>query len=252
MIFSNSQQINKQTEKYLNQSQDKPLFMKRGKGQYIYDFDKHKFVDFRLNEGSLILGHAYPNVTKMIKNTVSKGYCAELPSPLEYRLAKTITLAYPAMNCVRFKNSKSQCIKELIEMTRNTRDKEKILFIGEGYPENNPDTMEIMTDYDLNGINDRLSRGDFGALCLEPVSVRQGLLIHDKDYFKAIEELCKDHSLLFILDEEITGFRLAAGGGTEYYGLKPDMILLGKVIGGGFPLYAVCSQMKYFECLSPQ
>lgn len=252
MGFKTSNSLNSQAERLFHRKNSSPFYVKKGKKSYLYDFDQNKFIDFDLNRGSLILGHAHPKTTKAVKNGVTKGYLYSQPTVLEHRLAKLVQECYPVIETIRFFPSKAQLIQEAVQICKNDSAKSKILFIGEAYQDYSSSNVIVQARFDIEEIEKSLSLNkEIGAVCLEPLSSMSNFQIHSEDYWKGLQKLFSQRSILFVLDEEITGFRLALGGGTEYFGLKPDLIFLGSVIGGGFPLYAMGGKKELFQELSP-
>ncbi len=252
MAYRSSNQLISQSQQLLQRQDTIPFYIKRAKGPYLYDFDQHKFIDFFLNNGTLILGHSHPKVTRFIKNNTNRGFQYSLPTNLELRLAKLIIECCPAIEIMRFFDSKIQIIHELTKLVSKTIAKEKCLFIGD-YDEAQSQGI-FAHDYDLTKLELLLSQShqDIGAICIAPVSLNNGFVIRDKFYWQKLQELCARHNILFILDEEITGFRLALGGACEYYGINPDLRILGSIIAGGFPLYALGGKKQYFDEFKPQ
>ncbi|MDH4128081.1 MAG: aminotransferase class III-fold pyridoxal phosphate-dependent enzyme [Spirochaetota bacterium] len=246
MQFATSKNLISQASKLFLREDIYPFFVKRGKGSYLYDFDNNKFIDFFLNEGSLILGHANPKVTREIKNYVSKGFVYYLSSPLEIRLAKLIIECYKSIEIIRFTNNKYQAVNELIKQVQNVSGKEKIIFLG-NY--NDHSSILNLTNFDIIELDKVLfqSHKEIAAICIEPVATKPGLTIHTQTFWDDIKNICEKYKLILILDEEITGFRLGLGGGAEYYNISPDLVILGGIIGGGFPLYAYCGKKEYFN-----
>ncbi len=215
----------------------------------MYDFDQNKFLDFYLNKGSMILGHAHPKVTRAIKNSISRGYTLTQPNHYPLQLAKLITSCYPSAETLRFTSSKQQTIQELIRILDLKTKRSKILFIGTEYHHFDLKKKIICSHYNLQDIKTLISEHhkDLSGICLPPLATHPRLVIHDKGFLNAVQEMAHEHQLAFILDEEQTGFRLALGGGAEYYNIHPDLSLFGSIIGGGFPIYALGGKEEYFS-----
>ncbi len=248
MTFKTSKQLISQYEKVFRLNNYPDFLCKRVKGAYIYDFNQNKFLDFCLNKGSMILGHAHPRITRAIKNSISRGYALTQPNNYPLQLAKLITSCYPSAETLRFTFSKQQMLQELIRILSLKTKRSKILFIGTEYHDFDLNDSIIFSHYNLRDIEILISEHhkDLSGICLPPLATYPCLVIHDERYLKAIQEVAHKHQLAFILDEEQTGFRLALGGGAEYYNIHPDLSLFGTIIGGGFPLYALGGREEYF------
>ncbi|GMT48545.1 MAG: glutamate-1-semialdehyde 2,1-aminomutase [bacterium] len=248
MTFKTSKQLISQYEKVFHLNDYPDFLTKRVKGAYIYDFDQNKFLDFCLNNGSMILGHAHPRVTRIIKNSISRGYTLTQPNNYPLQLAKLIMSCYPSVESLRFTCSKEQTLQELICILHKKTKRSKILLIGTEYLQFDLKDRIISSHYALKDIETLLSEHhkDLSGICLPALVTHPHLIIHGEEYLKAVQEMAHEHQLTFILDEEHTGFRLALGGGAEYYHIQPDLSLFGRIIGGGFPLYALGGKEEYF------
>ncbi len=248
MTFKTSKQLISQYEKVFHHNGYPDFLCKRVKGAYIYDFDQNKFLDFCLNKGAMILGHAHPRITRVIKNSISRGYLLTQPNNYPLQLAKLIVSCYPSVETLRFTCSKQQTIQELVRILHLKTKRSKILFIGKEYLQIDLKDKIVSSHHDLKDIESLISKNhkDLSGICLPPLATHPRLIIHSKEYLNAIKEMAHEHQLAFILDEEQTGFRLALGGGAEYYHIHPDLSLFGAIIGGGFPLYALGGKEDYF------
>ncbi len=241
MNFSTSNRMMKSFEEILRYQDSIPFHIKRGKGAYIYDYDQNKWVDFYLNRGSLILGHAHPLVTKYIKNSISKGYQFIHSSPLEYQLAKLVMMAYPMIESIRFQHHLSELLDVLVDNVQESTGKGKVLYLGTNFIPHIKQDKVIICPSDTDNIERVIVNylPEIGGVCIEPVETYPEMKIYPDGFLKYIQDLCIKQGILFILNEMVTGFRMSKGGGVEYYQLNPDLILLGGILGGGFPLYAV-------------
>lgn len=256
MNFKISNNLIKQSKTIFNRDEDLPFFIKRGKSQYIYDLDQNKYQDFYLNHGSLILGHAHPKVTKAIKNETSKGFQFSQPCNLELRLAKLIMECYPFIETIRFHLSKKEVLHEMIYSIKNYTGKERVLFIGTQYSQyftKQDQNSIILSDFGLTVIKEFIKKNysQIGGICLEPICTNPSLIIHDQVFWDEILKLCKEFNLVLLLDEDITAFRLGLSGGVGHFNIKSDLILLGNVIGGGFPLYAYAGKKDLLDKVGP-
>lgn len=239
MLFKSSDQIRRNANSLLDESYTLPFFIKRGKGSFVYDFDQNKFVDYYLNNGSLILGHANPLITKVVKNDVSKAFVLPCPNQQKSRLANIILECYSTIDKISFYPSFFDCIKAIIQIVKVKSDNRKVLFLGEKYQLYKFHNMLSFPDFDINKIESFIQSNTFSAICLEPIKTYPSLKIYEDGFLDQIQELCKKFSLSLILDEEISGFRLSINGASGLYKIEPEIVILGPVIGGGFPLYAL-------------
>lgn len=256
-----------------------PLFIKRAKGCYIYDVDGNKFIDYVLSWGPMILGHANPKVTKMIKNAISKGTSYGAPTALEVRFAKMLNEAFPSMELVRLVSSGTEATMSALRLARGFTNRNKILKF-EGCYHGHADSLLVkagsglatMGVPDSAGVPDDLAKHtltvpyndldavkkavaehgkDMACIIVEPVAANMGVVPPKEGFLEGLRKVTAENNILLIFDEVITGFRLAYGGAQEYYGIKPDLTCLGKIIGGGLPIGAYGGRRDIMEKISP-
>lgn len=256
-----------------------PLFIKRAKGCYIYDVDGNKFIDYVLSWGPMILGHANPKVTKMIKNAISKGTSYGAPTALEVRFAKMLNEAFPSMELVRLVSSGTEAAMSALRLARGFTNRDKILKF-EGCYHGHADSLLVkagsglatMGVPDSAGVPDDLAKHtltvayndldavkkmvaehgkDMACIIVEPVAANMGVVPPKEGFLEGLRKITAENNILLIFDEVITGFRLAYGGAQEYYGIKPDLTCLGKIIGGGLPIGAYGGRRDIMEKISP-
>ncbi|MFZ3065751.1 MAG: glutamate-1-semialdehyde 2,1-aminomutase [Nitrospirota bacterium] len=256
-----------------------PIFIKRAKGCYIYDVDGNKFIDYVLSWGPMILGHANPKVTKMIKNAISKGTSYGAPTALEVRFAKMLNEALPSMELLRLVSSGTEAAMSALRLARGFTNRDKILKF-EGCYHGHADSLLVkagsglatMGVPDSAGVPDDLAKHtltvayndldavkkavaehgkDMACIIVEPVAANMGVVPPKEGFLEGLRKVTAENNILLIFDEVITGFRLAYGGAQEYYGIKPDLTCLGKIIGGGLPIGAYGGRRDIMEKISP-
>ncbi len=257
-----------------------PVFIERAKGSRLYDVDGNVYIDYVLSWGPLILGHAHPEVVNALKKAVEKGTSYGAPTPLEVELADLVLKAYPSMDKVRMVNSGTEAAMSAIRVARGFTGRDKIIkFEGcyHGHADGLlvkagsgattfgvPDSPGVPKSYARNTIT--VPFNDIRALrtvieqewksiaCVitEPVVGNIGCVLPQPGFLEKLRKLTKDHGIVLIFDEVMTGFRVSYGGAQEYYGIKPDMTCLGKVIGGGLPVGAYGGKKEIMSMVSPE
>lgn len=257
-----------------------PIFIDRAKGSKIYDVDGNVYIDYVLSWGPLILGHAHPNVVNALKKAIEKGTSYGAPTSLEIELAELVLKAYPSMDKVRMVNSGTEATMSAIRVARGFTGREKIIkFEGcyHGHADGLlvkagsgattfgvPDSPGVPKSYAKNTLT--LPFNDIHALrtviknewksiacmILEPVVGNIGCVLPKPGFLESLRKLTKDHGIVLIFDEVMTGFRVAYGGAQAYYGIRPDMTCLGKVIGGGLPVGAYGGKKEIMSMVSPE
>ncbi len=255
-----------------------PPYLVRGEGAYVYDLDGNRYLDYVMSWGPLILGHAHPKVLARVEETLRQGLTFGAPHPLEVELARRVKRAYPMLDLVRFVNSGTEATMSALRLARGYTGREYIVkFRGNyhghadgllveagsgaltfgtpssaGVPEAYARLTLVLEYNDAEGLRDLLrARGEeIAAIIFEPVVGNAGVLIPTEEFLRALRE-AKAYGVLLIADEVMTGFRLAFGGATERLGLEPDLITLGKILGGGLPAAAYGGQRGIMERVAP-
>ena len=256
-----------------------PLFINHAKGSHIYDEDGGEYIDYVCSWGPMILGHAYQPVIDAVKAACENGLSYGAPTEKETVLAKLILEAVPFMDKVRLVNSGTEAVMSAIRVARGFTKRDKIIKFRGNYhghsdgllvtagsgllTESNPDSAGVPKGYTattlLADYNDKASvealfnanKGQIAAVIVEPVSANMGVVPPKEGFLEFLREITRDNGSLLIFDEVITGFRLAYGGASEYYGIKPDMITFGKIVGGGMPLAAYVSTSEIMDVVAP-
>jgi glutamate-1-semialdehyde 2,1-aminomutase len=257
-----------------------PLFIERAKGSKIYDADGNSYIDYVLSWGPMILGHAHPKVTAALKKAVEKGTSFGAPTSLEIELAELVLKAYPSMDKVRMVNSGTEATMSAIRLARGFTGRDKIIkFEGcyHGHADGLlvkagsgattfgvPDSPGVPKSYAKNTIT--LPFNDIKALketirnewrsiaCVitEPVVGNIGCVLPAPGFLDTLRALTEKYGIILIFDEVMTGFRVSFGGAQAYYGIRPDMTCLGKVIGGGLPVGAYGGKKDIMTMVSPE
>ena len=257
-----------------------PLFIERGDGCYIWDADGNKFIDFCCSWGPLILGHNHEKIRTSIIKAVEEGTTFGAPTRKENELAELILNHNRFIEKLRFVSSGTEAVMSAIRLARGYTGKPLIIKF-EGCYHGHVDSMlvnagsglstfgisssEGVTESSANEtivlpLNDRRAlevaisdyAQDIAAVIIEPIPANNGLLLQEKDYLNFLRDITKKNSILLIFDEVISGFRICFEGAAGYYGIAPDIITYGKIIGGGMPVGAYGSSNKIMSSIAPE
>jgi glutamate-1-semialdehyde 2,1-aminomutase len=256
-----------------------PLFISRAKGAYLYDEDGNEYIDLINSWGPMMLGHAHPMVEEAVKEALSGSPSFGAPTKREVEMAELICGMIPSVEKVRMVNSGTEATMSAIRLARGFTGRDKIIkmegcYHGHGdsfliaagsgamtfgTPDSPgvtrgtaQDTLTVPYN-DLKAVEDAIdgNRGNIAAVILEPVVGNMGCVPPRSGYLEGIRELCTRHGIVLILDEVMTGFRLARGGAQELYNIKADITTLGKIIGGGLPVGAYGGRRDIMDTVSP-
>jgi glutamate-1-semialdehyde 2,1-aminomutase len=257
-----------------------PLFFSKGKGATVWDEDGNQFIDFCNSWGPLIHGHANGYVEEKIIQTLRNGSSFGAPTRLESELAKLIKANIPFIDKLRFVSSGTEAVMSALRLARGYTGKTKILKF-EGCYHGHVDSMLVKAGSGLITLGTSSSAGvtettanetlvlplndevllnqtfeqfghEMAAVIIEPVPANNGLLLQDLSFVQALRGLCWKHKVLLIFDEVISGFRVAFGGASELYGIQPDIVTYGKIIGGGLPVGAYGASNEIMATVSPE
>ena len=251
-----------------------PFYTARAKGSKLCDVDGNEYLDFWMGHYSLILGHSPPRVVREVKRQIDKGSHYGTAHVLEIALAEQVTKMVPTAQMVRFTNSGTEAAMYATRLARAVTGRDLVckfaggwhggydaLHVGVKQPfdlqESGGLTKGALQDTgvlpynEVEPVRQRLKKDKVAAVFVEPVMVSGGCIPAQKEFLKALRELCNDYEALLIFDEIITGFRLAPGGGQQYFGVKPDITLLGKILGGGFPIGAIAASKEVMQHMDP-
>lgn len=232
-----------------------PVFIKRGRGSKIYSEDDREFIDYCQSFGALILGHANPNVAKELKKAIDKGTSFATTTKLETELAKLIIKAIPSIERIRFTNSGTEAAMTAIRLSRAYTRKNKIIKF-EGLYHGHADFTKytLLAPYNnIKKVEDLVDkhREDIAAIIVEPVAGNMGVVLPEEDFLQSLRKIADKYHIVLIFDEVITGFRFIYGGAQKVFNLKPDLTVLGKIIGGGLPIGALGGKREIMALLAP-
>jgi glutamate-1-semialdehyde 2,1-aminomutase len=249
-----------------------PFYTARAKGSKLYDVDGNEYVDFWLGHTTMILGHGHPVVMNAVKRQLRSGTHYGTCHDMEVRLAEQVVRMVPNAEMVRFTNSGTEANMYATRLGRTFTGRDKIakfeggwhggydaLHVGVKYPFDVPEsagltigaTQDTITlpFNDLEGTKERLKGEHVAFVMIEPVLGAGGGIPAEREFLRGLREYCDERDILLIFDEVITGFRLAPGGAQEYYGVNADLVVLGKILGGGLPVGAFCGRKDIMERL---
>jgi glutamate-1-semialdehyde 2,1-aminomutase len=256
-----------------------PPFIAKGSGSKVYDVDENEYIDYVLSWGPLILGHAHPDVIRAAREATECGSSFGAPTKREVEFASEILKFFPAMDMIRLVSSGTEASMTAIRLARGYTKREKIVkfegcyhghtdsllsMAGSGVATLGiPSTPGVTTGTakdtitipynDLNSLKNVFEGApdEIAAVIVEPVAGNMGVVLPVEGFLEGIIDICRSHSSLTIFDEVMCGFRVDLGGAQTLFGLSPDITLLGKVIGGGFPLGAIAGRREIMERLAP-
>ncbi len=247
-----------------------PFYTARANGSKLYDVDGNVYVDYWLGHTALILGHSPPAVAEAVKKQVENGTQYGTSHELEIALAERVVKMVPSAQMVRFTNSGTEANMYATRLARTYSGRSAIakfeggwhggydaLHVGVKYPFDMPESAGLTAGAlkdtvllpfnDLEGVRARVKNAEVASIVVEPILGAGGGIPAEKEFLRGLREICDEEGTLLIFDEVITGFRLAPGGGQQYYGVTPDISVLGKILGGGFPIGAVCGRKEIME-----
>lgn len=256
-----------------------PLFLSSAKGAYLFDADGNRYIDYINSWGPMILGHAYEPVTTAITKKVLDSTSFGAPTELEIEVAELIKSMVPNVDLIRMVNSGTEACMSAIRLARGYTGRNKFIKF-EGCYHGHADaflvkggsgmaTLDIQivpgvtagvsndtltAPYnDLNAVRELvdLHKAEIAAIIIEPVAGNMGCILPLPGFLESLREICDQEGIVFILDEVMTGFRLAAGGAQERLGIDADIITYGKVIGGGMPVGAFAGKKEIMEKIAP-
>ncbi len=256
-----------------------PILIKQGKGSRVFDYDRNSYIDYVLSFGALFLGHAHKRVVKSIRRRAKKGFGFGATSFEEIELARLISEAIPVLEKIRFVNSGTESLMSAIRLARGYTGREKIVKFNNAY-HGHADYLLTKGGSGLATLNISSSQGvpddfikhtivldcadkaliketfqkhaqDIAAVVIEPIGGNYGVVRPDKGFLQYLREITQRYKALLIFDEVITGFRFRFGSVAEIFGVCPDLICLGKIIGGGLPIGAFGGKRNIMDKLAP-
>ena len=254
-----------------------PPVIDRGHGSRIFDVDGNEYVDLVMSWGPLIRGHGHPEVLRALSETAAKGTSFGATTPLETRMGELVVDRIASVELVRFTNSGTEATMAAIRVARGVTGRDKILkFTGcwhghadpfliaagssalsLGAPDSpgvpRPVARDTLTApyNDMEAVAAILAEQEVAGIIVEPVTGNMGCIPPEPGFLEGLRRLCDEQETCLILDEVITGFRIARGGAQERFGVAADITTMGKTIGGGLPVGAFGGSRKYMEQVAP-
>ena len=257
-----------------------PIFIERAAGSKIYDVDGNEYIDYVGSWGPMILGHCHPKVVEAIQKTAASGASFGAPTALETELAELVCDAYPNIEKVRMVSSGTEATMSAIRLARGYTGRDKILkFDGcyHGHADSLlvkagsglatfgvPTSPGVPADFakytltatynDLEDVKEIIAanKGEVACIILEAIAGNMGCVPPVPGFLQGLRDLCTQEDIILIIDEVMTGFRVAYGGAQQRYGVRGDLVCLGKIIGGGLPVGAFGGKSEIMDSLSPE
>lgn len=256
-----------------------PIFFREGKGAWITDAEGNRYIDYIGSWGPMILGHAHPDVISAVQESVTHGLGFGAPTEIEIEMADTLCKLVPSMELVRMVSSGTEATMSAIRLARGFTGRDKIVKF-EGCYHGHADSLLVKAGSgaltlgvpssagvpaalaehtltliynDLDSVRECFSDlGDqIACIIVEPVAGNMNCIPPNEGFLQGLREICDQSGAVLIFDEVMTGFRVSLGGAQEYYGVKPDLTTLGKVVGGGLPVGAFGGKREVMECIAP-
>ena len=256
-----------------------PIFIKKAKGAYLYDADGNRYIDYIASWGPMILGHAFEPVIKAIQEYAPLSTSYGAPTELEIEMAELILSMVPNVEMIRMVSSGTEACMSALRLARGYTGKNKFIKF-EGHYHGHADSFLVKAGSGLATLNiqtvpgitagvsaDTLvaafnnieqveqlveeNKGEIAAIILEPVAGNMGCVLPQTGFLESIRALCDKEGIVLIMDEVMTGFRLAPGGVQELLGIKADLVTYGKVIGGGMPVGAFGGSKEIMQHIAP-
>ncbi|MGH9698172.1 MAG: glutamate-1-semialdehyde 2,1-aminomutase [Candidatus Acidiferrales bacterium] len=256
-----------------------PLVIDHAQGARLFDVDGREYIDYVCSWGALIHGHAHPQIISAVADQVTRGTSYGMTSPLEIQLAALVKKALPSIDLLRFVSSGTEATMSALRAARAFTQRDLVLKFEGGYhghsdsflvdagsglatfgTASSPGVPQALAKLTLNApYNDleaveRLFKehaGKIAAVIVEPVAANMGVAQPVARFLEGLREITQREGAVYILDEVITGFRIAYGGAQNLFGIQPDLTILGKIIGGGLPVAAYGGRREIMEQVSP-
>ena len=256
-----------------------PLFIDQAKGAMVTDADGNALIDYVLSWGPMVLGHAHPDVVTAIQQAALRGTSYGAPTAIENELAELVIDTVPSIEMIRFVNSGTEACMSALRLARAYTGRDKIIkFAGcyhghadmllvqagsgvatfglpdsPGVPDGTTNNTLVAPFNDLDAVRQLFAEypDQIAGAIVEPIAANMGFVLPQDDYLHELGEICHEHGALFILDEVMTGFRVATGGAQQAWELDPDITCLGKVIGGGLPVGAYAGKNEIMQKVAP-
>jgi glutamate-1-semialdehyde 2,1-aminomutase len=256
-----------------------PIFIDKAKGAYLYDADGNRYIDYIASWGPMILGHAYEPVVKAIQQHALNSTSFGAPTELEIEMAELIKSMVPNVDLIRMVSSGTEACMSALRLARGYTGRNKVIKF-EGHYHGHADSFLVkagsgLATFDIQqvpGITSGVAidtlvasynnleqvqqlvadhKGEVACIIVEPVAGNMGCVLPKPGFLEGIRQLCDQEGIVFILDEVMTGFRLAPGGAQEKLGIMADLVTYGKVIGGGMPVGAFGGKKNIMQHIAP-
>ena len=256
-----------------------PIFFKRGQGPYLYDNEGREYIDYVGSWGPMILGHAHPEVIDEVQSAVARGLSFGAPTEVETMLASKICELMPNIEKVRMVNSGTEAAMSAIRLARGYTGRDKIVKF-EGCYHGHTDSLLVKAGSGALTLGVPTSPGvpadlaqhtltlsynetvqveavfdeigdDIAAIIIEPVAGNMNCVPGTSEFLNTLRSVCDKYNSILIFDEVMTGFRVALGGAQSVYDIKPDLSILGKIIGGGMPVGAFGGRAEIMDHIAP-
>ena len=290
LVTSNSEELSSQASKVIPGGVNSPVrafkgvggvppFIKRAEGAYIYDADDNAYIDYVGSWGPMILGHNHPAILEAVISTAQNGLSFGAPTELEITAAEKVRELVPSMESLRMVNSGTEATMSAIRLARGYTNRDKILkFEGcyHGHADSLlvkagsgaltfgvPNSPGIPADFakhtltvsynNIEQVKEIFAKypDEIACIIVEPVAGNMNCIPPVKGFLEGLREVCDQYGTVLILDEVMTGFRVALGGAQAHYNIKPDLTTLGKVIGGGMPVGAFGGKQEIMDYVAP-
>ncbi len=261
----------------LKSVEGEPIYIEKSEGAYLFDTEGNKYIDFISSWGPIIHGHNDKDVKEAIINQVNNGLTYGLSTELEIKLAKKIKELAPHIDMIRLTSSGTEACMATIRLARAITKRNKIIkfegcyhghsdsllvkagsaLLTEGIIDSNGLTEGTVKDtitFEYNNIEkfeEYIMNNEVAAVIVEPVAANMGLVLPKENFLEKLRKLTKKTGALLIFDEVITGFRIGRSGASGYFGIDPDLVCYGKIIGGGMPLGAFAGKKEYMKEIAP-
>lgn len=244
----------------------------KAKGSRLIDADGNEFVDYWCTHFALILGHSHPKVVRAIEQQLKRGYHFGVPHEQEIKLAELVTTTVPSARMVRLANSGTEANMYAVRLARTYTKREKVgkfegnwhggydpLHVAVKHPLDRPQSGGLSSDNarhtvvlrynDLEATRKKMRDEKLACVLIEPMMGAGGMVPCEKEFLQGLREVCDETAALLVFDEVVTGYRLGLGGAQQFYGVLPDLTVLGKILGGGLPIGALAGREDIMEHL---
>ena len=254
-----------------------PIFIERGEGPHVWDVDGNRYVDWVCSWGPLILGHAHPAVVEAVTKAAASGTSFGAPTEGEVELAERVVERFDSVEMIRMVNSGTEAAMSAIRLARAVTGRERILkFAGAyhghldgllveagsgmatagvpaspGVPESQAANTVVVPWNDPAALERAIGEHSFAAILAEPIPANMGVVPPGDGFLAFLREVADSNGALLVLDEVISGFRVAGGGAQELLGVNADLTIMGKVLGGGLPAAAYGGPRELMERMAP-